>query len=140
MDDKDELEEIGRFALTFLTDAKKVWAILHTQYATSLAWQHVKKYSTTQNGHQVWRTLHTFFFGGDRVNTMYSDIISTLKMLFCVCVCVCETSGYGGCPVRASTAVTARTTTSTSTVLPTWSSTIDCPLSKNMESRTLTRK
>ncbi len=27
MDDKDELEEIGPFALTFLTDAKKVWAI-----------------------------------------------------------------------------------------------------------------
>ena len=36
----------------------------------------------TQNGHQVWRTLHTFFFGGDRVNTMHSDIISTLKTLF----------------------------------------------------------
>ncbi len=37
---------------------------------------------TTQNGRQVWHTLHTFFFGGDRVNTMYSDIISTLKLLF----------------------------------------------------------
>jgi hypothetical protein len=82
MDDKDKLEEIGPFALTFLTDAKKVWAILHAQYATSLAWQHVKKYSTMQNGRQIWRTLHTFFFGGDRVNTMYSDIILTLKTLF----------------------------------------------------------
>ncbi len=65
MDNTDELEDIGPFAVTFLTDAKKVWAILHAQYATSMAWQHVKKYSTTQNGRQVWRTLHTFFFGGD---------------------------------------------------------------------------
>jgi hypothetical protein len=82
MDDLDELEADGPFAITFLSDAKKVWAIRHAQYATSSAWQHVKKYSTTQNGRQVWRTLHTFFFGGDRVNTMYSDIISTLKTLF----------------------------------------------------------
>jgi hypothetical protein len=82
MDDKDKLKEIGPFTLTFLTDAKMVWAILHAQYSTSLAWKHVKKYLTTQNGRQVWRTLHTFFFGGDRVNTMYSDIILTLKTLF----------------------------------------------------------
>jgi hypothetical protein len=82
MDNKDELKEIGPFALTFLTDAKKVWAILHAQYVTSSAWQHVKKYSTTQNGRQVWQTLHTLFSGGDRVNIMYSDIILTLKTLF----------------------------------------------------------
>jgi hypothetical protein len=35
-----------------------------------------------QNGRQVWRTLHTFFFGGDRVSTMHSNIISTHKTLF----------------------------------------------------------
>ena len=63
-------------------DAKKVWAILHAQYAASTAWQHVKKYLTTQNERQVWRTLHTFFFGGDRVSTMHTNIISTLKTLF----------------------------------------------------------
>jgi hypothetical protein len=63
-------------------DAKKVWAILHAQYATSSAWQHMKKYSTAQNGRQVWCTLHTFFFGGDRVSTMHADIILTLKTLF----------------------------------------------------------
>ncbi len=83
LSDKDEkLEADGPFHITFLTDAKKVWAILHAQYATAAAWQHVKKYSTTQNGRQVWRTLHTFFFGGDRVSTMHADIISTLKTLF----------------------------------------------------------
>ncbi len=82
LDDKDKLKEIGPFVITFFLNAKKVWAILHAQYSTSLLWQHVKKYSTTQNGRQVWRTLHTFFFGGDRVSTMYSDIILTLKTLF----------------------------------------------------------
>jgi hypothetical protein len=80
-DDK-KLEAGGPFHVAFLTDAKKVWAILHAQYATAAAWQHVKKYSTTQNSRQVWRTLHTFFFGGDRVNTMHSNIILTLKTLF----------------------------------------------------------
>ena len=82
MDDLDELEADGPFAITFLSDAKKVWAILHAQYTTSSAWQQVKKHLTTQNGRQVWRTLHTLFFGGDRVNTEYFDIILTLKTLF----------------------------------------------------------
>jgi hypothetical protein len=81
-DDDEKLKADGSFHVVFLTDAKKVWAILHAQYATAAAWKHVKKYSTTQNGRQVWRTLHTFFFGGDRVSTMHSDIISTLKLLF----------------------------------------------------------
>ena len=79
---KEDLEAKGPFAITFLMGAKKVWAILHAQYTTSAALQHVKKYLTTQNGRQVWRTLHTFFFGGDRVSTMHANIISTLKTLF----------------------------------------------------------
>ena len=52
-DDNLEANANGSFHLTFLTDAKKAWAILHAQYSTSAAWQHVKKYSTTQNGRQV---------------------------------------------------------------------------------------
>jgi hypothetical protein len=81
-DNDKKLKTVGPFHLSFLTDAKKVWVILHAQYATATAWQHIKKYLTTQNGRQVWRTLHTFFFGGDRINTMHSDIISTLTTLF----------------------------------------------------------
>jgi hypothetical protein len=81
-DDEKKLKANGPFELTFLTNKKKVWAILHAQYSASAAWQHVKKYSTTQNGCQVWRTLHTFFFGGDRVSTMHSNIILTLKTLY----------------------------------------------------------
>ncbi len=52
-DNKEDLEAEGPFAITFLMDVKKVWAILHAQYVASAAWQHVKKYSTTQNGRQV---------------------------------------------------------------------------------------
>ena len=81
-DNENNLKANGPFHLSFLTDMKKVWAILHAQYSASAARQHVKKYSTTQNGQQVWRTLYTFFFRGDRVSTMHSDIISTLKTLF----------------------------------------------------------
>ncbi len=81
-DDDEKLKANGPFDLTFLTNLKKVWAILHAQYSASAAWQHVKNYSTTQNGRQVWRTLHTFFFGGDRVSSMHSNIISTLKTLY----------------------------------------------------------
>ena len=78
----NDLKANGPFNLTFLTNGKKVWAILHDQYSASAEWQHVKKYSTMQNGRQVWRTLHTFFFGVDRVSTMHSNIILTLKTLF----------------------------------------------------------
>ena len=81
--DPDEtLEASGPFHVSFLTDAKKVYVILHAQYSTAGAWQHVKKYSTTQNGRQVWRTLHTFFFGKDRISTMYAEIIGTLKLMW----------------------------------------------------------
>ena len=31
---------------------------------------HVKKFTATQDGRQVYRTLHYHFFGKDKVNTM----------------------------------------------------------------------
>ncbi len=43
--DADEtLETAGPFHVAFLTDTKKVWVLLHAQYATAAAWQHVKKF------------------------------------------------------------------------------------------------
>ena len=74
-----ELEIQGPFVPTFLTDSKKVWAILHALFSTSSMWQHVKKFTATQNGRQVYRTLHSHFFGKDKVDTMRNDIISSLK-------------------------------------------------------------
>jgi len=75
----NELEIQGPFVPTFLTDSKKVRAILHALFSTSSVWQHVKKFRVTQNGRQVYRTLHSHFFGKDKVDTMCNDIISSLK-------------------------------------------------------------
>jgi len=75
----NELEIQGPFVPTFLTDSKKVWAILHALFSTSSVWQHVKKFKATQNGRQVYRTLHSHFFGKDKVDTMRNDILSSLK-------------------------------------------------------------
>jgi hypothetical protein len=75
----DEIELQGPFVPTFLTDSKKVWSILHALFSASSVWQHVKKFTATQDGRQVYRTLHSHFFGKDKVNTMVNDILSSLK-------------------------------------------------------------
>jgi hypothetical protein len=67
----DELKVKGPFVPTFLTDSKKVWAILHALFLTSSVWQHVKKFTATQDGRHL---------GADKVNTMVSDILSSLKL------------------------------------------------------------
>jgi hypothetical protein len=80
-EDPKSLEAHGPFVPTFLTDTKKVWSILLACFGLSSGWQHVKKFASLQNGRQAWRTLHDHFFGGDKVNTMVTDILSTLKSL-----------------------------------------------------------
>jgi hypothetical protein len=60
-EDLENLEANGPFVPNFLTDAKKVWAILLACFGLSSAWQHVKKFASQQNGHQSWRTLHDHF-------------------------------------------------------------------------------
>ena len=64
----DELEAQGPFVPAFLTDLKKVWAILHVLFSTS-----------SMDGCQVYHTLHAHFFGADKVNTMVNDILLSLK-------------------------------------------------------------
>ncbi len=80
-EDSGNLEAHGPFVPTFPTDAKKVWDILLACFGLSSAWQHVKKFANQQNRRQAWHTLHDHFFGGDKVNTMVADILSTLKAL-----------------------------------------------------------
>ncbi len=75
------LEAYGPFVPTFLTNTKKVWSILLACFGLSSAWQHVKKFTAQKNGHQAWCTLHNHFFRGDKVSTMVSEILSTLKSL-----------------------------------------------------------
>jgi hypothetical protein len=77
----EDLEAHGPFVPSVLTDTKKVWFILLACFGASSAWQHVKKYDAQQNGRQAWRTLHNHFFGGDKINTMVSDILLTHKNL-----------------------------------------------------------
>jgi hypothetical protein len=80
-DNISDLEANGPFVPTFPVDSKKVWVILLACFGLSSAWQHAKKFANQQNGRQVWRTLHDHFFGGDKVNTMVADALSTLKAL-----------------------------------------------------------
>ncbi len=77
----EPLEAYGPFVPSFLTDAKKVWYILLACFGLSSAWQHVKKVAAQQNGRQTWRILHNHFFGGDKVITIVSEILSTLRSL-----------------------------------------------------------
>jgi hypothetical protein len=77
----EDLKAHGPFVPSFLTDIKKVWSILLACFCVSSAWQHAKKFAAQQNGRQAWCTLHNHFFGGDKVNTMCSDILLTLKNL-----------------------------------------------------------
>jgi hypothetical protein len=80
-EDSGNLEAHGPFVPTFPTDAKKVWATLLACFGLSSMWQHVKKFASQQNGCQAWCTLHDHFLGGDKVNTMVADILSTPKAL-----------------------------------------------------------
>ncbi len=79
--DTSDLEGNGPFAPTFPVDSKKVWVILLACFGLSSAWQYIEKFANQQNGRQAWRTLHDHFFGGDKVNTMVADVLSTLKAL-----------------------------------------------------------
>jgi hypothetical protein len=64
----DTLEAHGRFVPSFLTDTKKVWAILLACFGLSSAWQHIKKLAAQQNGCQeAWRTLHNLSLRGTRL-------------------------------------------------------------------------
>jgi hypothetical protein len=71
----ETLKTNGPFASSFLTDWKKVWTILHACFGISSTWQHVKKLTAQKNGHK------DHFFRGDKVNTMCSNILLTLKSL-----------------------------------------------------------
>jgi hypothetical protein len=80
-EDTSDLEANGPFVPTFPVDSKRVWVNLLACLGLSSMWQYVKKFANQQNGRQAWRTLHDHFFGGDKVNTMVADVLSTLKAL-----------------------------------------------------------
>jgi len=81
----DELKVQGPYVPTFLTDSKKILSILHALFSTTGAWQHVKKFTATQIGRQVYHTLHSHFFGADKITTMYNEILTTLEAMYYSC-------------------------------------------------------
>jgi hypothetical protein len=78
---EEHLETSGPFAANFKGDNMKVWSILHAMLSTTGAWQHVKKFTAGQNGHQAWRTLQTHYFGTDKIDLMANAILTALKNL-----------------------------------------------------------
>ncbi len=75
------LEKDGPFTASFLSDTRKVWSMLHSLWSMTPAWAHVKTLDKTQNGRQVYHTLHKHFFGGNKVSTLSTNILSTLRGL-----------------------------------------------------------
>ncbi len=65
----ETLETDGPFEPSFLADMAIVYNILHSCWGKSSWWHHMKKFSKTKNGRQVYRTLHTLLLGGQLVST-----------------------------------------------------------------------
>jgi hypothetical protein len=79
-DDKT-LERDGPFTTSFLSDTKKALSVLHALGSTTLVWAHIKMLDKTQNSRQVCRTLHKHFFGGNKVATLSTNFLLTLRCL-----------------------------------------------------------
>ena len=60
----ETLENDGPFEPSFLANMVMVYNILHACWGKSSWWSHVKKFSKTKNGQQVYQTLHTILLGG----------------------------------------------------------------------------
>ena len=63
----ETLESDGPFEPSFLANMVTVYNNLHACWGKSIWWSHVKKFSKTKTGLQVFRTLHTLLLGGQPV-------------------------------------------------------------------------
>ncbi len=75
----ETLESDGPFEPSFLANMVMVYNILHASWRKSSWWSHVKKFSKTKNGRQVYQTLHTPLLGGQRVVLTGSAIVTKLQ-------------------------------------------------------------
>jgi hypothetical protein len=75
----ETLESDGPFEPSFLSDMVTVYNVLHACWGESRWWSHVKKFSKTENGQQVYRTLHTLFLGGQCVVSNRSAVVTKLQ-------------------------------------------------------------
>jgi hypothetical protein len=82
----ETLKSDGLFEPSFLANMVMVYKVLHACWGKSSWWSHVKKFSKTKNGQQVYQTLHTLLLGGQRVVSTGSAIVTKLQSFKCVCV------------------------------------------------------
>jgi hypothetical protein len=75
----ETLESDGPFEPSFLANMVMVYNVLHACWGKSSWWSHVKKFSKTKNGRQVYRTLHTLLLGGQCVVSTRSAIVTKLQ-------------------------------------------------------------
>ncbi len=75
----ETLESGGCFEPNFLADMVTVYNVLHACWGKLIWWSHVKKFSKTKNGRQVFQTLHTILLGGQRVVSTGSTIVTKLQ-------------------------------------------------------------
>jgi hypothetical protein len=75
----ETLESDGPFEPSFLANMVTVYNVLHAFWGKSSWWSHVKTFSKTKNGQQVYRTLHTLLLGGQCVVSTGSAIVTKLQ-------------------------------------------------------------
>ncbi len=75
----ETLESDGPFEPSFLANMVMVYNVLHACWGKLSWWSHVKKFSMTKNGRQVYRTLHTLLLGGQCVVSTGSTIVTKLQ-------------------------------------------------------------
>jgi hypothetical protein len=75
----ETLESDGPFEPSFLANMVTVYNVLHACWGKLSWWSHVKKFSKTKNGRQVYLTLHTLLLGGQRVVSTGSAIVTKLQ-------------------------------------------------------------
>jgi hypothetical protein len=75
----ETLESDEPFEPSFLANMVMVYNVLHACWGKSSLWSHMKKFSKTKNGRQVYRTLHTLLLGGQRVVSTRSAIVTKLQ-------------------------------------------------------------
>jgi hypothetical protein len=75
----ETLESDGPFEPSFQANMVMVYNVLHACWGKSSWWSHLKKFSKTKNGQQVYRTLHTLLLGGQCVVSTGSTIVTKLQ-------------------------------------------------------------
>ncbi len=75
----ETLASDGPFEPNFLTDMVLVYNVIHSCWGKSGWWSHVKKFSKSKNGRQVYRTMHSVLLGGQQVVSTGSAIIAKFQ-------------------------------------------------------------